>query len=168
MKYVITFFLMSILGVAAACAQQAIPQKIRISEGHCLGKCGYGDGFHDLYFSHILEYTLADSSFRYKKKAHKPFQVLRTAPTDIFTDPNTYVALDSLYQNFTAFTSSRGKFYIYRIELIYHSEVNTMGLPLQIKTMDFVESSNPNRIHPAFLDSVISDYKLIYRSHKKK
>jgi len=167
MKNYLTIFLLIFSGLSQLYSQTQLPQKIKISKGQCAVTCGYSNGFHDIYFIEELEYNLMDSTFRFKKKPNKEFRTLDIKPTDVFTNQETYSKLDSLYQNFTEFRSSPGKYFIYRIELIYYSEGNSMGLPLKIKTMEFLISTNPNRIHPEFIDKLLSDYSKIYWSHKK-
>jgi hypothetical protein len=144
-------------------AQTELPQKIRISKGECASPCGYENGFHDIEFKYQLEYRLADSVFSFRKKLTKNFKELTAINSKIFTDSTNYYLLDSLFQNFTDFKSSPGKYYIYKIELIYCK--SSTGLPIKTKTMDFLITTNPNKIHPEFIDSLIDDYHSIIRNN---
>jgi len=140
-----------------------LPKRIIISRGHCNSTCGYSDGFHDISFNQELEYNLVDSTFRFRKKTSKTFKKLDVKPQAIFTEPTIYYQLDSLYANFTDFKMNRGKYYIYKVEVIYCKDKS--GLPLKIKVMEFLVTTNPAKIHPLFIDSLIDEYlHVIYRS----
>jgi hypothetical protein len=143
-------------------AQTELPQKIRISQGHCASPCGYDQGFHDLVFNHQLEYSLVDSTFRYRKNINKEFRKFATKPSKTFNDSTNYFFLDSLFQNFTALKTSPGKYFIYRIELIYCTSIT--GLPTKTKTMDFFITTNPDKIHPKFIDTIIEEYDNIIKN----
>jgi len=143
-------------------AHTELPQKIRISQGHCASPCGYDQGFHDIIFDHQLEYSLTDSAFRYRKSINKKFKKLAAKPSKSFTESTNYYFLDSLFQNFTEFKSNPGKYFIYRIELIYCTS-NT-GLPTKTKAMDFFITTNPKKIHPEFIDTLINEFDIIIKN----
>lgn len=140
-------------------AQTDLPQKIRISTGRCNSTCGYALGFNNIRFEQELEYTLSDSTFRYRRIPNKDFKNLEVNPSVFFTDSNTYIFLDSLFQTFTDFKSSPGKYFIYRIELIYCT--SKTGLPAKIKTMDFLITTNPEKTHPELIETLIEEYQRI-------
>ncbi|MCI5056215.1 MAG: hypothetical protein MRY83_08905 [Flavobacteriales bacterium] len=137
-------------------AQKGIPNKIRISSGKCSAMCGYSTGFTNRFFIKQLEFDLDENKFRFRKKTKKKFNEIKIEPAEIFTNPKIYQSLDSLYENFTDFKMASGKYYIYRIELIYYKSRD--GLPAKIKTMDFTITTNPNKIHPPFIENLINEY----------
>ena len=158
------FFLvnLSIFSVVAAQISSPIaelPQKVIISSGHCNSTCGYNNGCHDITFNQELEYSLTDSTFRFRNKTNKSFKKLEIKPSAFFTESSTYKSLDSLYENFTDFKMNRGKYYIYKVELIYCKD--KMGLPLKTKVLEFLVTTNPEKLHPLFIDKLIEEYKCV-------
>ncbi len=142
-------------------SQQLLPGILKISSGRCNSGCGYSKGFDDLYYKRELVFNLADSTFKFRRKSNKSYIKIDKHPPNIFLDSTTYTFLDSLYNEFTAFKSSRGKYFIYRIELIYCN--SKIGLPIKSKSMSFFITTNPNRIHPKLIDDLIIEYnKLIH------
>lgn len=164
MKNLLIIIALIFLNQPQARTQTGLPQKIKISLGNCNATCGYTHGFNDIHFQNELEYDLRDSTFRYRKKPHKPFKKLDAKPGEIFTNLDIYSKLDSLYENFTEFKSSRGKYYIYKIELIYVSDGNKLGLPLKIKTMEFVTTKGRDSINPEFIELLLREYSRVYWS----
>ena len=158
------FFLVNLSIVSVVAAQTSspiaeLPQKVIISSGHCNSTCGYTNGFHDISFHQELEYSLIDSTFSFRNKSNKSFKKLEIKPSDFFTESSTYRTLDSLYENFTDFKMSRGKYYIYKVELFYCKD--KIGLPLKTKVMEFLVTTNPEKIHPPFIDKLIEEYKSV-------
>ena len=89
---------------------------------------------------------------------------LKTKPTEIFRNPNTYKSLDSLYNNFTEYKfKPGGKPMIYRIELIYYTDKS--GLPAKIKTMDFMITNENERDHQTFIDKLLGEYRGVLRKN---
>jgi hypothetical protein len=160
MRTTIIILILSLTGQVNA--QTELPQKIRISQGHCASPCGYDQGFHDIIFDHQLEYNLVDSIFSYRQNSNKEFKKLAAKSSKTFTDSSNYYFLDSLFQNFTAFKTSPGKYFIYRIELVYYT--SSIGLPTKSQTMDFFITTNPDKIHPRFIDILINEYNSIIKN----
>ncbi len=140
-------------------AQTEYLQQIKISSGHCKSACGYDLGFHDIYFEDQLEYTIADSTFKYRKKPDTKAKELGINLSLIFADTKLHASLDSLFEKFEDFKSSPGKYFIYRLELVYSKSLT--GLPAKTKTMDFGISTNPEKAHPKIIDAIIDDYRRI-------
>lgn len=154
-------FIIIILFVGPVDAQTKLPKKISISSGHCVSPCGYDEGFHDIVFDHQLEYCLADSSFRYRKKSSRKFKTINVQPSSSFTETTTYTSLDSLFEIFPDFNPNPGKYFIYRIELQYFT--SDTGLPSKTKIIDFWISTDPEILYPTFIDTLITQYqKIIY------
>jgi hypothetical protein len=162
MRTTLVFLFLFIVGQVDA--QTELPQKIRISLGKCNSTCGYSEGFNDIYFKQQLEYSLTDSIFRYRNKIKNKFSKLNKNDSGYFTNPEIYHLLDSLFNTFTKFKTSPGKYYIYRIELIYYT--SKIGLPSKTKVMDFLITTNPERIHPKFIDELITEYEDILKNRR--
>ena len=153
---IVWFASMLLLSLSTAKAQKALPEKIRISKGHCIAPCGFEKGFQNLKFDMQLEYNLSDSTFRYKRKANKKFKTLSAKPTAAFTNAASYNSLDSLFENFAAFNAGRGKYFIYRIELVY--AMPGKELPAKIKMMEFYITTNPEKMYPVWMEQLIDAY----------
>lgn len=160
MRLLVLIFAIILTGQVSA--QMTLPQRIRISSGHCGSPCGYEKGFYDIIYDRQLEYNLTDSVFTYRKKTDRKFKKLDVKPSVSFTNIKTYASLDSLFQNFTEFTVSPGKYSFYRIELIHCT--SRFGLPVKTETMDFYITTNPNKLHPQFIETLINEYRnIIYK-----
>jgi len=154
---IIVFFVLLSFNTIDVFAQKfELPQKIIISRGRCTSTCGYQNGFHDLKFCQELEYNLSDSTFRYRKKLNNKFVKINRPNPGLFADSSTYQKLDSIYNNFTEFKVSPGKYYIFKIEFIYFSD--KAGLPLKSKTLIYLWTTNPKKIHPSILDNLRKVY----------
>lgn len=131
-----------------------------ISEGACNQKmCGYDIGFENLKFIKQLEYNLGTQKLNFRKNINSTFKTLNIQTPSIFTEESTYEKLTQLFESFQNMESNPGKYYIYRIELIYYS--NKYFLPQKNKTMDFILTTNPNKIHPEILERIIDSYREI-------
>jgi hypothetical protein len=160
---VVFFVLLSFFKINVLAQNFELPKKIIISRGRCTSACGYEKGFHNLQFRQELEYNLSDSTFRYRKKLNNKFVKINRPNPDIFADSSTYQKLDSIYDNFTEFKMSPGKYYIFKIELIYFSA--KAGLPLKSKTLIYLWTTNPKKYHPSILDKFRTlYYELIPKS----
>lgn len=137
-------------------AQKVLPDQIRISRGKCNGECGYGKGFRNISFVKELEYSVADSTLRYRKNSGKPFRVIDADPT-FFLQESLYTQLDSLYENFSDYRFSGGKYRVYRIELVY-SNNHKWSMPSKVKTMEFIIADDPDKVQPVFIDPLLREY----------
>jgi hypothetical protein len=160
-------FLCTILTASYSSIYSQFPDLIKISRGRCATTCGFSYGFHDVYFINELEYNLSDSTFRFRKKPNKKFIFSDEKPTQLFTDSNTYIQLDSLFDILTKLPPQRGKYFIYRIELIYESEFEDIGLPRKIKTLELFITTNPKRTYPEILDDFLWEYNRVFYASKK-
>lgn len=154
--------LLLLLATISAGAQKLEkPDKIRISTGRCASKCGYSLGFNNRFFVKHLEYNLNENKFYFRRKASHKFKVLDLEGVEVFENDKTIEALDSIFEKFVDFEMSPGKYYLYRIELIYCK--SKTSLPSKIKTMEFILTDNPERKHPGIIEKLINEYLLILR-----
>ena len=140
-------------------AQFPLPQKLRIAEAHCAAPCGYSKGFHDLYYDEYLEYNLETEEFRYKRKAKKEYKNITIGERTIFSSPSLYHSLDSLFEHYEGYQHGGGKYFMYRIELIYCKD--PAGLPSKSKVIDFIYTTSPEQVLPEFMKVLLHEYEEI-------
>ena len=116
MKYFKKILIIVCLAIVGdAHAQIKVYKEIRISRVH---------KYHsDSYFNRTLKFNAIDSSVWFRKKEKRKFKKIDKKASQLFFDVQTYIALDSLLENFANYkkTEPRKKTELYRIELFISS-----------------------------------------------
>lgn len=161
MRNLFLIFCLFYFSVQISFSQTESLQNIVISEGiRVKPKNEQHIGYGDFIIQRQLEYSVTDSTFRIRKNLSKPFQPLQidTIPV-FFSNPKTYIQLDSLFDNFTQVEFLLGKPKYYRVELVFASSKNQ--LPAKIKTMEFYMSMSPGRQQPEILGELVRQFRSI-------
>lgn len=164
-KKLFLLIMLVLLGEIYTYAQAELPQKIRISQGDCTAMCGYRFPFDNINYKNQLEYDLNKKTYRFRKKSKKKFKEICNIESKLLTKVELYDQLDQLYQKAQDISTGAGKYYIYKIELIYFK--NELELPSRIKGIEFLETDVGNDLFPKVLSELIEEYKKIRRTRQK-
>ncbi len=144
-----------LLHFGTALGQTIHPDKIIISQGKCTKPCGYTNGFDNLIFFNEIEFNLQDSTTFFRKKLSKKKKSINYSQQ--FLNFSFISSIDSIVTNFEEIEFAKGKYYIYKIELVNVLD-KSLQLPIKNKSVVFWISTNPNKTHPIELDQIIHEY----------
>lgn len=158
-KQLILLNVILIFSLNHAFGQESLPKKIRISRGKCNKICSYNHPFNEIRYKDQIEYNLNLKSYRFRKKGKNKFKEICYDKKSMLSNKKMYSELEKLYEGIEKIPIGAGKYYIFKIELIYYEQ--ELELPSRIRAMEFLHTDIIDEIYPKILLELVEEYENI-------